>query len=108
MMLTRKPLRNLALAIGLGAALAASASVPTMAQSFATNGGNYYYEPGDNGSVWSDYRGYNDSVAGPYARASRATRAYAAAPYASTGRHYYESDDNGTVWSYYPGYRPLR
>jgi hypothetical protein len=108
MMLTRKSLGNLALAIGLGAALTASAGVPAMAQSFATNGGNYYYEPGDNGSVWSNYRGYNDSVAGAYARADRATRSYATAPDAQTGTHYYEGDDNGTVWSYYPGYRPLR
>jgi hypothetical protein len=108
MMLTRKSMKNLALAIGLGAALTASAIAPTMAQSLATNGGNYYYEPEDNGSVWANYPGYDDSEAGAYASADRPERSYATAPYARAQTHYYEGDDNGSVWSYYPGYRPLR
>jgi len=71
-MLTTKRMTKLALAIGLSAALVS----PSMAQSLRTsnhpahheihsnrtapqtNGGPYYYEGSDNGSVWSYYPGY--------------------------------------------------
>jgi hypothetical protein len=100
---------KLALAIALGATLVSSASSSSMAQSFSRNGGNHYYEPGDNGSVWSYYPGYNDEATGAYARTGHAARSTQTAPQANGGgTHYYEGDDNGSVWSYYPGYRPLR
>jgi len=80
-MLATKHVTKLALAIGLGAALVSSASFPSMARSVSTsdhaahhgterpamhsnrtppptNGGPYYYEGNDNGSVWSYYPGY--------------------------------------------------
>ena len=81
-MLATKHITKLVLAIGLGAALISSASSPSMARSVSTsdraahhaterpamhstnrtapptNGGPYYYEGSDNGSVWSYYPGY--------------------------------------------------
>jgi hypothetical protein len=42
------------LASGMGAALVLGAT-PSMAQS-------HYYEPGNNGSVWSNYNGYTDQL----------------------------------------------
>lgn len=114
MMLTINSLTKLALAIGLGVALISNASSPSMAQSFGTNGGNYYYEPEDNGSVWSNYQGYNDDAARAYGRAENddtvrlTVRSNGAESRANAGIHYYQGDDNGSVWSNYPGYEPLR
>jgi hypothetical protein len=112
-MLTRTFMTRLVLAVGLGAALVSNASSPSMAQSLA-NGGNYSFEPGDNGSVWSDYQGYNDDAGRAYGRAENdktvrpTVRSNSAESHANAGTHYYEGDDNGSTWSYYPGYEPLR
>jgi hypothetical protein len=53
------------LASGMGAALILGAA-PSMAQS-------HYYEPGDNGSVWSDYNGYTDQLRPGISRQERAS-----------------------------------
>jgi hypothetical protein len=52
---TRKLIAKLALAIGLIGSLAFSAATPSLAAS-------HYYEPSDNGSVWSNYPGYTDKI----------------------------------------------
>jgi hypothetical protein len=67
-MLTRKFMTRLALALGMGTALVLSASSASMAQSLA-NGGNYAFEPGNNGSVWSNDQSYNDNAGRAYCRA---------------------------------------
>jgi hypothetical protein len=59
---TRKLITKLAVAIGLMGTLMFSAATPSLAAS-AANTGSHYYEPGDNGSVWSYYPGYTDDRA---------------------------------------------
>src|SRR5258707_14204234 len=49
---------KLAAAVGLAAMLAAGPARPSLADS--NDGGPFYYEPTDNGSVWSYYPGYTD------------------------------------------------
>jgi len=64
---------KLAAAVGLAAMLAAGAATPSLADS--NDGGPFYYEPTDNGSVWSYYPGYTDrSTVGrsPYTARSQA------------------------------------
>jgi hypothetical protein len=58
---------KLALAAGLVGILASGTVIPSVAQA----AGTHYYEPGDNGSVWSFYRGYTDH-AGPTRRGADA------------------------------------
>jgi hypothetical protein len=107
---SKKSLAKYALAIGLGVAAMAGTSVPSLAQGGA-NGGNFYFTPTNNGTVWSYYRGYNDGRAQTRARSAFAQ---ATGPRrivrqnSGAGLHYYGADDNGTVWSFYPGYTPLR
>jgi hypothetical protein len=52
---TRKLIAKLALAVGLIGSLAFSAATPSLARSNV-----HYYEPSENGSVWSNYPGYTD------------------------------------------------
>jgi hypothetical protein len=51
---------KLAVAIGLIGTLAVGVATPSFASSAAASAGTHYYEPGDNGSVWSFYPGYTD------------------------------------------------
>lgn len=71
---TTKLIAKLALAIGLIGSFAFSAATPSLARS-------HYYEPGSNGSVWSNYPGYTDEITAqrPTVRAP-AYNAYAQAP----------------------------
>jgi len=101
-----KHMSKMAFAIGLGLTLLSAAASPSMARPLHA-GGDHYYEPGDNGSAWSYYPGYEDS-----ARSARASVPHRysdrAQPQSNgAGTHYYEGSNNGSVWSYYPGYRPL-
>jgi hypothetical protein len=102
-----KHMAKLAMAIGVGLALMSGASTPSMARSVSA--GHHYYEPGDNDSAWSYYRGYEDNARGARAQAARPDARWDRSPeWNGPGVHYYEGDDNGSVWSYYPGYRQLR
>ncbi len=103
-----KQMAKLAVAIGLGLALISGASSPSMARSASANAGDRYYEPGDNGSAWAYYPGYEDNVRGAHARATAPVARNRSPEWNGSGTHYYEGDDNGSVWSYYQGYRPLR
>jgi hypothetical protein len=51
-------LNKLRFALPLAIALGVGLTLPAMAQS-------HYYEPSDNGSVWSDYPGYTDHLGTP-------------------------------------------
>jgi hypothetical protein len=112
-MSTRTFMTRLFLAVGLGTVLISSATSPSLAQSLS-NGGNYSFEPADNGSRWPTYQGYDDYAGRPRGRAENdkavlpSVRRNRAKSHANTDTHYYEGDDNGSPWSYYPGYEPLR
>jgi hypothetical protein len=66
---TRSMMKASAIAMGLAGLLAAA--TPSLAQTAHSHA--YYYEPGDNGSAWSYYRGYTDhaSARGAYAQVPR-------------------------------------
>jgi hypothetical protein len=68
-------LNKLKFALPLAVALGIGLTLPAMAQS-------HYYEPGDNGSVWSDYSGYTDHLGAPSRHVQRHTArdAFAQAP----------------------------
>jgi hypothetical protein len=105
-----KHMSKMAFAIGLGLTLLTGAASPSLARSLHASG-DHYYEPGDNGSAWSYYPGYEDSARNarasvPHGSSDRAYSARAQSQSNGAGTHYYEGDDNGSVWSYYPGYRP--
>jgi hypothetical protein len=70
--------RALAIAMGLAGLLAVTS--PSLAQASRTAAHSHarYYEPGDNGSAWSYYRGYTDQ--------SSARGAYAQVPHYGAGR----------------------
>jgi hypothetical protein len=53
-------LNRIKFALPLAIALGVGLTLPAMAQS-------HYYEPGDNGSVWSNYPGYTDDLGTPAA-----------------------------------------
>lgn len=55
-----KSFAKLAVAVGLLGTLAVGVATPSFARSAAASAGTHYYEPGDNGSVWSFYPGYSD------------------------------------------------
>ena len=57
--------------LAVGVVLAGALSLGSATASFAFGGNNHYYEPSDNGSVWSFYRGYFD---GRNAQASNSAR----------------------------------
>jgi hypothetical protein len=69
-----KLMAKLAVAVGLIGGLAFGAVTPSLAA------GSHYYEPGDNGSVWSDYPGYTDHTARRPSHLGSAYGAYAQAP----------------------------
>jgi hypothetical protein len=106
-----KHMSKMAIAIGLGLTLLSAAASPSMARSLHGSG-DHYYEPSNNGSVWSYYPGYEDSARSarasvPHRYSDRAYSARAQSQSNGGGTHYYEGDDNGSVWSYYQGYKPL-
>lgn len=51
---------KLAVAVGLLGTLAVGVATPSLARPAAASAGTHYYEPGNNGSVWSFYPGYTD------------------------------------------------
>jgi hypothetical protein len=51
---------KLAVAVGLLGTLAVGVATPSLARPAAPSAGTHYYEPGNNGSVWSFYPGYTD------------------------------------------------
>ena len=80
--------KQLMLATGMGAALLLTAS-PSMARS-------HYYEPGDNGSVWSNYSGYTDQVRSPRLQRRSAARVQAHA--AVNGNRFTHDDPPGSAF----------
>jgi hypothetical protein len=100
-MLTKTHLTKLTLAIGLGAALIASASSPSMARTLTSNG-TAGFEQTDQAFAAAPGAGYTDVATRAQARAEQRSPEWN-----GPGVHYYEGDDNGSVWSYYQGYRPL-
>src|SRR5262245_20951810 len=63
-----KHMTRIALAIGLGTALIAGASSPSLARS--ARAADHYYEPSDNGSAWAYYGGYENGAGGGRAQAA--------------------------------------
>jgi hypothetical protein len=66
-------LNRIKFALPLAIALGVGLTFPAMAQS-------HYYEPGDNGSVWSNYPGYTDDLATPVVSHRQAQRHFARSP----------------------------
>jgi hypothetical protein len=64
---------KLKFALPLAMALGVGLTLPAMAQS-------YYYEPGDNGSVWSNYPGYTDHLGAQHVQRHAGRDAFAQAP----------------------------
>jgi hypothetical protein len=77
-----KFLSRAALVVGVAAVLASGVATPSLADS--NDGGPFYYEPSDNGSVWSNYPGYTD---GRTVQHDDAYRARAQAPGFNPGRN---------------------
>jgi hypothetical protein len=57
---SKKSIAKLAVAIALIAGSAVGAATPSFARPAAASAVSHYYEPGNNGSVWSFYPGYTD------------------------------------------------
>jgi hypothetical protein len=70
---------KLAVTVGVAAMLALGTITPSLADS--NDGGPFYYEPSDNGSVWSNYPGYTSKrTVQPPAHDEPAYRARAQVP----------------------------
>jgi hypothetical protein len=86
-----------ALVVGMTAMLLSGTVAPSLAFN-SNDGGPFYYEPSDNGSVWSYYPGYTSKRTAQPSHESSPYRARAQAPGFNPGHNVVVDDPPGSAF----------